>query len=74
MLKYYNSKKSASVVHVYYCTEWLVIIAAFFEMHSEVQRSIVHNNGFIRKSITGAFTCTLINYKNTNRDFFLRII
>ena len=70
MLKYYNSK-SASVV--YDCTEWLVIIAAFFEMHSLVQRSIVHNNGFIRKSITGALSCTPctpINYKNTNRDFF----
>ena len=71
MLKYYNSK-SASVV--YDCTEWLVIIAAFFEMHSVVQRSIVHNNGFIRKSITGVLACTPINYKNINRDFFLKII
>lgn len=70
MLKCYTS-----VVHVYDCTEWLVIIAAFFEMHSVEQRSIVHNNGFIRKSITtGTLTCTPINYKNINRDFFFRII
>lgn len=68
MLKYYNSK-SASVV--YDCTERLVIIAAFFEVHSVVQRSLVHNNGFIRKSISGTLTySTPINYKYTNRDFF----